>query len=66
MRIKRLCDMHPTLSHSVDPVIIAQKVIQGVYAGVKTRDLDILASETAAYMSTTHPGMLIKFILKKK
>jgi hypothetical protein len=33
----------------------AQKVIQGVYPGVHTSELDNLAAETSAYMSTTHP-----------
>jgi hypothetical protein len=40
----------------VDPTIVCQKVVQGVYAGVTTTQLDNLAAETAAYMSTTHPG----------
>lgn len=31
-------------------------MVQGVYAGVKTTELDNLAAETAAFMSTTHPG----------
>ena len=31
----------------VDPCLISQKVIKGVYAGVKTSDLDTLAAETA-------------------
>lgn len=38
-----------------DPVVVAQKVIQGVYPGVTTTQLDELAAETAAYMSTIHP-----------
>jgi len=40
----------------VDPTIVCQKVVQGVFAGVTTTQLDNLAAETAAYMSTTHPG----------
>ena len=35
--------------------MIAQKVVQGVYPGVTTSELDELAAETAAYMSTQHP-----------
>jgi len=31
----------------VDPCLISQKVVKGVYAGVKTSDLDTLAAETA-------------------
>ncbi len=38
-----------------DPILVAHKVIQGMYDGVKTSQLDELAAETAAYMSTTHP-----------
>jgi ribonucleoside-diphosphate reductase alpha subunit len=55
-RLQHLCDQLPKLPTKVDPVIVAQKVVQGVYAGVKTTELDTLAAETAAYMSTTHPG----------
>lgn len=39
----------------VRPEEISQKVIQGLTDGIKTSDLDILASETAAMMSTNHP-----------
>ncbi|KAI9362233.1 ribonucleoside-diphosphate reductase large chain [Pilaira anomala] len=39
----------------VDPVAITLKVISGVYQGVTTAELDNLAAETAAYMTTTHP-----------
>ena len=40
---------------SINPIIIAQKVINGIYDGVKTTELDNLAAETAAYMSVDHP-----------
>lgn len=56
-RIRKLCyglDMN-----FVDPVEIAKKVIQGVYDGVTTVELDNLAAETAAYMTTTHPDYAI-------
>lgn len=56
LRIRRLCEQEPALPVEVDPTIICQKVVQGVYAGVKTTELDNLAAETAAYLSTTHPG----------
>jgi len=48
------------LSESVDPIVVAQKVCGGVYAGVTTKELDHLAAETAAHLVTTHPdyGML--------
>jgi len=52
-RLKVLAAMEPALS--VDAALVTQKVIAGVYAGVTTRDLDNLAAETAAYMSTIHP-----------
>jgi ribonucleoside-diphosphate reductase alpha chain len=39
----------------VDSSAIAQKVIEGVYDGITTRELDQLAAETAAYLSTKHP-----------
>src|ERR1700742_4554313 len=39
----------------VDPVKVAQRVINGVYRGVKTTELDNLAAEEAAAMSVIHP-----------
>ncbi|CAK7994582.1 Ribonucleoside-diphosphate reductase large subunit [uncultured virus] len=53
-RIKALVRKDPPLTR-VNHVIIAQKTIQGLYKGVTTSELDTLAAETAAYMSTTHP-----------
>ena len=40
----------------VNSIDVAKKVIEGLYDGVTTTELDNLAAETAAYMSTTHPG----------
>ncbi len=40
---------------NVDPVTIAQKVIEGIYDGITTRELDDLSAEIAAYLSTKHP-----------
>lgn len=52
-RIKKLCyGFDPAV---IDPVIIAQKVIIGVFNGVSTVELDDLAAQTAAYMTTQHP-----------
>ena len=51
-RIKNLCS---TVKLNVDPVIVAQRVVQGVFDGVTTVALDNLAAETAAYLSTNHP-----------
>lgn len=53
-RLKILKERSPPLT-SVDPAIVAQKVIAGVYNGVTTTQLDNLAAETAAYMDTQHP-----------
>jgi ribonucleoside-diphosphate reductase alpha chain len=39
----------------VDPVKVAQRVVTGVYRGVKTTDLDNLAAQEAAAMSVVHP-----------
>ena len=52
-RIKKL--VYGLDSNYVDPVVIAQKVIQGVYNGVTTSELDELAAQTAAYCATQHP-----------
>jgi ribonucleotide reductase alpha subunit len=59
LRLKKLCtheSLSPLLEPDVDPTLITQRVSQGVYSGVKTAELDNLAAETAAYLSTTHPG----------
>ncbi len=51
-RIKKLCY---GLHESVDPVKIALRVIDGVYDGVKTTELDNLAAEVAATNAVSHP-----------
>ena len=51
-RIKALCN---GLSEDVDPAVVAQKVVTGVFDGVSTAQLDDLASETAAFLTTQHP-----------
>src|SRR5882757_525871 len=43
----------------VDEVEITQKVINGIFDGVTTSDLDKLAAETAAYLTTKHPDYSI-------
>ena len=53
-RIKTLIGLEPVLTR-IDPVAIAQKVVSGIFAGVTTKQLDNLAAETAAYLSTSHP-----------
>ena len=43
------------LSDHVNPIKISMKVIEGLYDGVSTSDLDNLAAETAATMAAIHP-----------
>ncbi len=43
----------------VDATEVAMKVITGVYDGVTTTELDNLAAETAAYLTTKHPDYAI-------
>jgi ribonucleoside-diphosphate reductase subunit M1 len=52
-RINKLC--YGLDAIHVDAVIISQKVIQGVYPGVTTVELDELAAQTAASCATRHP-----------
>ncbi|MCH8234132.1 MAG: ribonucleoside-diphosphate reductase subunit alpha [Bacteroidetes bacterium] len=52
-RIEKLCyglDMK-----YVEPLEIAKKVINGIYDGVTTQELDNLAAETAATLTVRHP-----------
>ncbi|MEY3835096.1 MAG: hypothetical protein RI989_524 [Bacteroidota bacterium] len=51
-RIAKLCY---GLNPIVDPLKIAMKVIEGVFDGVTTSQLDTLAAEIAATNTTTHP-----------
>ncbi|XP_043525220.1 ribonucleoside-diphosphate reductase large subunit [Frieseomelitta varia] len=56
-RIQKLCynlDMD-----YVDPSAITFRVISGIYSGVTTVELDNLAAETAATMTTKHPDYAI-------
>ncbi len=39
----------------IDPTYVTLKVTQGIYDGITTTELDVLAAETAASMVTTHP-----------
>ncbi|MCS7029070.1 MAG: ribonucleoside-diphosphate reductase subunit alpha [Bacteroidia bacterium] len=52
------------LSYGLDPkyidaVEVAKKVIEGIYDGVTTTELDTLAAETAASLTTKHPDYAI-------
>jgi ribonucleoside-diphosphate reductase alpha chain len=51
-RVKKLCY---GLNKLVDPVKVAMRVIEGLYEGVSTSELDNLAAEIAATLTTTHP-----------
>jgi len=51
-RVRKLCY---ELNDLVDPVKVAMRVIEGLYDGVSTSELDNLAAETAASMTVTHP-----------
>jgi ribonucleoside-diphosphate reductase alpha chain len=51
-RIKKLCY---GLNDLVDSVKVAMRVIEGLYDGVTTSELDNLAAETAASMTISHP-----------
>ncbi len=52
-RISALCE--DLNMDYVDPTFITLKVTQGIYDGITTKELDVLAAETAASMTTTHP-----------
>mmetsp|Transcript_64463 Transcript_64463/g.135259 ORF Transcript_64463/g.135259 Transcript_64463/m.135259 type:complete len:815 (+) Transcript_64463:71-2515(+) len=56
-RISLLCEGLD--SKYVDPVLVAQKVIEGFYSGISTSEVDKLAAETCAYMSQKHPDFSI-------
>jgi len=52
-RIMKLC--YGLSEEYVDPVEVSQKVCMGVYKGVTTAELDDLAAETAAHLTSKHP-----------
>jgi len=51
------------LSYSLSPLVniheVAKKTIEGIFDGVLTTELDNLAAETAASLTTTHPDYAI-------
>ena len=51
----RIVKMCYGLDPLVSPEIVAMKVIEGIYDGVSTRDLDNLAAEVAAAKTIDHP-----------
>ncbi|PJJ84125.1 ribonucleoside-diphosphate reductase subunit alpha [Mucilaginibacter auburnensis] len=52
-RIEKLC--YGLNASLVDPIDVAKKVIEGLFDGVTTSELDNLAAETAASLTTKHP-----------
>lgn len=52
---KRLRAQSYGLSGSIKIEEVISKVSEGLFDGVTTEEIDILASETAAYMNTMHP-----------
>ncbi|AAL40523.1 Ribonucleoside-diphosphate reductase (2) [Monkeypox virus] len=56
-RIRKLC--YGLNTDHIDPIKIAMKVIQGIYNGVTTVELDTLAAEIAATCTTQHPDYAI-------
>ncbi|MBD1397348.1 ribonucleoside-diphosphate reductase subunit alpha [Pontibacter sp. JH31] len=56
-RIEKLCyGLHMDY---VSPIEVAKKVIDGIYDGVTTIELDNLAAETAASLTTKHPDYAV-------
>uniref|UniRef100_A0A0N5CB62 Ribonucleoside-diphosphate reductase n=1 Tax=Strongyloides papillosus TaxID=174720 RepID=A0A0N5CB62_STREA len=56
-RISKLC--YKLNMDYIDPSLVTFKVIQGLYNGVSTVELDNLAAEVAANMTTIHPDYAI-------
>ncbi len=52
-RIRKLC--FNLNEEFVDPAMVSQKVINGLYSGITTSQLDELAAQTCAYMAAMHP-----------
>lgn len=51
-RVRKMCY---GLNERVDPVKVAMRVIEGLYDGVTTSELDNLAAEIAATLTISHP-----------
>jgi ribonucleoside-diphosphate reductase subunit M1 len=56
-RVEKLC-YGLDMAH-VSPFEVTQKVVAGVYPGITTVELDNLAAETAAYLTTRHPDYAV-------
>lgn len=56
-RIEKLC--YGLNNQYIEPVEVAKKVINGLYDGVTTVELDNLAAEVAASMTSVHPDYAV-------
>ncbi len=56
-RIEKLC--YGLDSRFIDPYEVSRKVIEGIYDRVPTTELDNLAAETAASLTTRHPDYAV-------
>lgn len=54
-RLRGLCQRSPPIHHLVDPARVTQAVVNGMFNGIYTHDLDELAAQTSAYMAPQHP-----------
>lgn len=63
VRFDKISDRISSLAYGlhelVEPVLVAQKVAAGVYKGVTTTELDELAAETSAGMTSLHPDYAV-------
>ena len=59
-RIRKLC--YRLNDKYIDPASITYKVIGGLYSGVTTVELDNLAAEIAATMTTRHSDYAILYV----
>ena len=63
VRFDKISDRNSSLAYGlhelVEPVLVAQKVAAGVYKGVTTTELDELAAETSAGMTSLHPDYAV-------
>jgi transcriptional regulator NrdR family protein len=54
--IKRIKNLSNGLN--INPTLLAQKIIQEIYDGIKTSEIDELAAQLCASLSTEHPDYL--------
>ena len=54
--LKRIKNLSKGLS--INPTLIAQKIINEIYDGIKTKEIDELAAQLCASLGTEHPNYL--------